>query len=317
MQMLSSVWKTYLERVIPIMSIDKLLVYTDADRGWIANPLIDYAMDIGCNVSMAFTDDFEEEDLNDVSISLPSFSSDTLIISIISSSNPNLNTLNAIFPNDGMLLGFAGISIVFSPELPDSFILDFLRFDSYVAVDRLEKILTLAPAGRTMHVLSNWGSNFQYISNGVFEAPNIIYDDKNRSLALPGMEVTIDVVLGSFFGEMVVYGLILPSHDLGNNFIDHYGIVSEDARFKISIQNGVITGVEMLHGCKDEFIFSRFKQLLGEFGEESLNFKVTVGLGHNFHQPPGIAIVDRNMHKSISITMNDQVTIILYDVDLE
>ncbi|MCE7737653.1 MAG: hypothetical protein GPJ54_22370 [Candidatus Heimdallarchaeota archaeon] len=314
--MMSNAWKRYFDRVIPIKSINKLLVYTDCNREWIANPLIDLAIDMGWKVSMAFTDDFEEEDMNDISSSLLSISSDTLIISIISPTNPNLNKLNTIFPYYGSLLGFTGISIVVSPELPDSFILDFLRFDPHVVEDRLQKLLTIGSANKNIHVKSIWGSNFQFQSNGVSEDLNSIDDGETNSIAFPGMEVFIEVLPNSLFGEMIVYGFILPFHDQENNLIDHYGLVSENARFKISLQNGIITNIAMLAGCNDDFIYKRFKLLLGDF-EKSLKLKVSFGIGHSYHKPPGIAIVDRNINKSFSMTINDQINIILYDVDLE
>ncbi|MCE7736141.1 MAG: hypothetical protein GPJ54_14765 [Candidatus Heimdallarchaeota archaeon] len=315
--MLSKVWESYLDRIIPIQTINKLLVYTDLNREWIANPLVDLGMDLDWKVSMAFTDDFEEGDMNDIKTSLLSLAQDTLIISLISFSNPNLDKLNSIFPYNGKISGIAGICIIFSPELPDSFILDFLRTDNYEVIERLEKMLIKASVNRTMEIKSFWGTNLQFVSNDICEIPNIIYDGENSPISFPGMVVKVDVVPGTFIGDMVVYGLILPYYDSENNIVDHYGNVAENARFKLSFLNGRITGMEMIDECKDEFIYKRFKKLIGKLVNDNLNLQVSFGIGHCFHKPPGIAIVDRNLQKSFEIKLNDEVTIILYDIELE
>ncbi len=269
-----------------------MLLYTDKYREWIANPLIDGLMDMDVKLSVAFTENFENDDIDDVIRSLQFLNENTLIISLLSILNQNISRLSKILSFDNTFFQYSGLSINISPQLIDTHFYEFINFDPDIAVfrrNRINKIENLRiQCGE--HILDVIIEDFEVTESG--------------HLLLPDTKLLFESI--DLNGEFLVNGSISPYIRNGET-LDYFGPVSDE--FVIVIEDSYCA----------EFICDTTSSSLERLEKiEDLDIiAISIGIGHNRYHPPGIPLIDQYLGGSVSLHLSNGVQIISYDCTIE
>lgn len=305
------VWEKYLDCVVPLNEITQLLIYTDQHREWLANPLADLGMKLGWKVQLAFTDDFEFDDFDDIIQSFPILLSNTLIISIFSLNNPNLLELGNIFTYYKALSNYKGYSIICSHNLPDAYFFNFLTNDVFKSMDLKEKKIEKYRKGSWIRALSPEGTDLSFKITSDFRSPNFYYNNENKNISFPGTELKAMIEPKSVKGKIVVYGSISPFFDREGELLDYFGKVSNKHKFEINIENGNITSAI----DESNILSTRFNRILKE-NDLKISHCI-LGFGHDDYEPPGIVFVDKNMQGTFLIALTEPLlSLIIYNITL-
>ncbi|MCY3413259.1 MAG: hypothetical protein INQ03_16585 [Candidatus Heimdallarchaeota archaeon] len=93
---MQSLWQEYFSH-LDLQEIHRVLLYTDSYQEHITDPLLDFFINSNIPISFADTWQFESEDIQDMRRSFELLDESNLIITCISTNNPNYESFNLLF----------------------------------------------------------------------------------------------------------------------------------------------------------------------------------------------------------------------------
>lgn len=268
-------------------TISKVLIYTDRQREWITNSLIDMLLEEEISVSLAYVDEFSEDDLIDVHKSLLLFDENYLIVALTSNINENYNMIAKLFNEKQD--DYLGYSLFLDQIIEDVYITDFLNFNHNTLVSRMNRLMN---------------SEFSITGLQTKLTPNI-RESFVKNKRIPGSELLFDI--GKLEGELRINGSISPYMKDGQ-IIHYLGPVSEP--FSLIFEQGRIIGVDT---DKTSLLLEKIENLL----EDVKVLNIGIGIGHNNYHPPGKPAIDRYFGDVITLYLENSMLISTYQGEIE
>lgn len=287
----------YLDTCFPTNLISKILIYTDDNRYWLAESLAVAAKNLNWELHVSSFQDLEDDDIADLSQSIALLSPDTLLVSIISSNNKNIDILNEIFNPLVPPIGYSGFSLILDTEVPDQFLAEFLELDYEHVIARIFKFMKSDINKLSIGSPKSENSMELQLDSNFIHLPFIVnLEKKAKHIFFPSTIIAARIKKESMNGVLELNHLISPYFE-DQILIEPFGKIIASKLIRIRIEGGEI--VEIIG---NSILCDRLRTHIFDLEPHKRRIiKISIGYGHDLFQGgTGIASLDRLLNGFIS-----------------
>lgn len=299
-------WLQYLNYIFNDVRINALIIYSDSDSYWLAKGLADAAKIKKWKVSVSLLDEISNEELIEISQSLPLVPHTTLFASIISNKNKFIDEINQIFPPLQAPNGFTGSSLVSLQHFPNQYFSHFLVNDYKKSQQITADLQAEISENSKISLISESGTDLSFTTaSNLASYPFYIKNEKNHVL-FPSTEIICQIDPLSIQGTLVV-DISISEYIESGELIDPLGAIVEPIR--LIFEHGEIMKIE-----SQDYLADRLAIILAELMKDEVKItKFGIGVGPEI-KPSGFVEVDKMIrnHCSFGLKENQLEFVITY-----
>jgi hypothetical protein len=282
---MKEIWSDYLDQLLVLEDLHQLIVYTDKDRFWLADPLLDLGEQVGLHPKVSLIEELSEEEIIEIRQSFSLLSDKTLLVGIFSDRNPNIEGINQIFHPFNSALGYPGYSILTQFQFPNPYFYHFMSQSIGNMSDREEELRNVL-----IHkYITGESKTGSYMEMAVGNFVTYPYNfSNNRHVLFPSGEIVAEVE--SIDGTIVVDRTIGPYVSRGE-LIDPFG---KSEHIEVLIEDSYIVEIK-----GNEALVDRLEQIdnIKEIQIDTISFGV-----YDYLRDTGLIDVDRLSTKTCTLS---------------
>ncbi|MHA2503142.1 MAG: hypothetical protein ACXAE3_09745 [Candidatus Kariarchaeaceae archaeon] len=286
---MESLWGGFLDQVIDRSVITELVVYTDQDRFWFVETLLEYAETQGWKSSLLILTEITDEEGMEIRQSFANLKENVLLAAFFFSSNPIIEELLSIFPLLTPFPLFDGISLAGHHELPNQYLMGHLTTDIYYAAELKELLLQQFSSKIDL----NFGSTF--LEANVLSTASYPFTADQSHIMFPSTEIMFELELTSLEGSITAVEVIGSVYEQ-DELLDPFGYNSE--KLELLIENGQVTDFN-----GSALVTSRLVKLVS-VPTTFDRVQISIGLGHN-GRTTGFLEQDRLLRGFVTLSFQD------------
>lgn len=282
---MKEIWSNYLDQLLLLEDLHQLIVYTDKDQFWLADPLLDLGEQMGLHPKVSLIEELSEEEIIEIRQSFSLLSTQTLLVGIFSDRNPNIEGINQIFHPFNSPLGYSGYSILTQFQFPISYFYHFMNQSIGDMRDREEESKNIL-LQKYITGESKRGSYMELVVDNFVTYPYNF--SNNRHVLFPSGEIVAEVE--SIDGTIVVDRTIGPYFSRGE-LLDPFG---RSDGIELLIEDSHIVEIK-----GNDPLINRLEQI-DDISEIKIN---TISFGiYDYLRDTGLLDVDRLSSKTCTLS---------------